>query len=147
MIDTANPPLAAPDFPAPTVGFVVTTLLIVADIERTRAYYEKVFDAKVVLAGEPTMLRIANSWIIVNTGGGPTDDKPNIIAEPPRSSNVVSAAINLRVADIQACYELWRSRGAAFLTEPKVHKGETRCYIRDPDGYLIEVGQMTQPPP
>jgi catechol 2,3-dioxygenase-like lactoylglutathione lyase family enzyme len=21
--------------------------------------------------------------------------------------------------------------------------GETRCYIRDPDGYLIEVGQST----
>ena len=45
------------------------------------------------------------------------------------------------VADIQACYELWRSRGAEFITEPKPKYGETRCYIRDPDGYIIEVGQ------
>ena len=38
-------------------------------------------------------------------------------------------------------YELWRSRGAEFITEPKPKYGETRCYIRDPDGYIIEVGQ------
>jgi catechol 2,3-dioxygenase-like lactoylglutathione lyase family enzyme len=51
--------------------------------------------------------------------------------------------MNFRVADVRACYELWRSRGAHFLTEPKVHESEIRCYIRDPDGYLIEVGQTT----
>jgi catechol 2,3-dioxygenase-like lactoylglutathione lyase family enzyme len=45
------------------------------------------------------------------------------------------------VADIQACYELWKSRGAELLTEPIPKYGEIRCYIRDPDGYLIEVGQ------
>jgi catechol 2,3-dioxygenase-like lactoylglutathione lyase family enzyme len=49
--------------------------------------------------------------------------------------------MNIRVADIQACYELWRGRGAKFITEPKDKYGETRCYIRDPDGYIIEVGQ------
>ena len=49
--------------------------------------------------------------------------------------------MNIRVADIGACYELWRSRGAEFITEPKEKYGETRCYIRDPDGYIIEVGQ------
>jgi predicted enzyme related to lactoylglutathione lyase len=47
----------------------------------------------------------------------------------------------IRVADIQACYDLWRSRGAEFITEPKDKYGEIRCYIRDPDGYIIEVGQ------
>jgi hypothetical protein len=49
--------------------------------------------------------------------------------------------MNLRVADIQACYTLWKSRGATFLTAPIEKYGETRCYIRDPDGYIIEVGQ------
>ena len=49
--------------------------------------------------------------------------------------------MNIRVADIQACYELWRSRGAEFITEPKEQYGETCCYMRDPDGYIIEVGQ------
>jgi hypothetical protein len=49
--------------------------------------------------------------------------------------------MNIRVADIQACYELWRNRGAEFITEPQDKYGETRCYMRDPDGYIIEVGQ------
>jgi catechol 2,3-dioxygenase-like lactoylglutathione lyase family enzyme len=48
------------------------------------------------------------------------------------------------VADINAVYEEWRAKGAVFLTEPKVHASEIRCYIRDPDGHLIEVGQSTR---
>jgi hypothetical protein len=49
--------------------------------------------------------------------------------------------MNIRVADIQASYELWRSRGAQFITGRREQYGETRCYLRDPDGYLIEVGE------
>jgi catechol 2,3-dioxygenase-like lactoylglutathione lyase family enzyme len=143
MPNSANPPLLKPDFPAPTEGFVVTTLLIVSDVARSRAFYERVFGAVAVREGEPAMLRIANSWLIINRGGGPTDDKPAVTAAAPKSSDTLTMALNLRVADVHACYDLWRSRGAEFLTEPKVHAGETHCYIRDPDGYLIEVGQMT----
>jgi hypothetical protein len=39
----------------------------------------------------------------------------------------------------------WSARGARFLTPPKQHPYEKRCYIRDPDGHLIEVGQTTDP--
>jgi hypothetical protein len=59
----------------------------------------------------------------------------------PANPDLVSSFMNIRVADIRACYELWRKRGAKFITEPKDKYGETRCYIRDPDGYIIEVGQ------
>jgi hypothetical protein len=59
----------------------------------------------------------------------------------PADPDCVSSFMNIRVADIKACYELWKSRGANFITEPKDKYGETRCYIRDPDGYIIEVGQ------
>ncbi len=55
----------------------------------------------------------------------------------------VSAFLNIRVADIHAAYEEWRARGAEFLTPPKDHGAEIRCYMRDPDGHLIEVGQST----
>jgi len=51
--------------------------------------------------------------------------------------------MNIRVADIQACYKLWKSREAEFLTEPIANYGEIRRYICDPDGYVIEVGQST----
>jgi hypothetical protein len=70
-------------------------------------------------------------------GGAGTDDKPDVIATPPRDPNV----INLRVSDIKRYYELWSSRGGKFVTAPKVHATEIRCYMLDPDGYLIEVGQ------
>src|SRR2546421_7769727 len=42
-------------------------------------------------------------------------------------------------------YAEWSARGAQFLTPPKQHQYEKRCYIRDPDGHLIEVGQTTDP--
>ena len=50
---------------------------------------------------------------------------------------------NIRVADIQAVYKLWSGRGAQFLTPPTDRGPEIRCYLRDPDGHLIEVGQLT----
>src|SRR5881275_3777350 len=88
---------------------------------------------------------LANSWIVINAGGGPTDDKPTVTLETPRDPDRVSSFLNIRVADIQAVYAQWSARGAQFLTPPKQHETELRCYIRDPDGYLIEVGQTTLP--
>jgi hypothetical protein len=46
----------------------------------------------------------------------------------------------LGVADIHAVYEERSGRGAEFLTPPIDRGREVRCYIRDPDGHLIEVG-------
>jgi lactoylglutathione lyase len=122
---------------------VVTNTLIVADIQRSVAFYHDVLGAKVLLEGEPTFLQLGNVWLTINRGGGPTDDKPEVFASPPRDLNVLSIFLNLRVTDIRRYYEVWSSRGAKFITEPKVHATELRCYMRDPDGYLIEVGQTT----
>jgi catechol 2,3-dioxygenase-like lactoylglutathione lyase family enzyme len=123
--------------------FIVTVTLIVADIARSVAFYRDVLGATVLREGEPVFLRFQNIWITVNKGGGGTDDKPEVIASPPKDLNTLSSFLNLRVEDIKQCYELWRARGARFITEPKVHETEMRCYMRDPDGYLIEVGQTT----
>jgi lactoylglutathione lyase len=139
----ATPPLVKPNTPLPAKGFVVTTLLIVKDVARARKFYKRVFDARVIEKEDPAVLLLGNTWLLINSGGGPTDDKPTVTAAPPADPNCLSIALNLRVADIRACYDLWRSRGAKFLTEPKVHEDEIRCYICDPDGYLIEVGQTT----
>jgi lactoylglutathione lyase len=123
--------------------FVVTNTLIVEDIPRSVAFYRDVLGATVLRTGAPTFLRLGNVWIIINIGGGPTDDKPEVVASPPRNPDVLSNFLNLRVTDIRRYYDLWSSRGAKFITEPKVHATELRCYMRDPDGYLIEVGQTT----
>ena len=132
--------------PPPQSGelkFVVTNTLIVRDVQRSVAFYRDIFGAIVLREGEPTFLRLGNIWLTINRGGGPTDDKPEVIASPPHDPNVLSVFLNLRVSDIKRYYGLWSSRGAKFITEPKVHATELRCYLRDPDGYLIEVGQTT----
>jgi lactoylglutathione lyase len=126
--------------------FVVTNTLIVRDIKRSVAFYRDVLGAKMLREGEPTFLRLGNIWLTINGGGGPTDDKPEVIASPPRDENILSIFLNLRVTDLKRYYDLWSSRGAKFITEPKVHATELRCYMRDPDGYLIEVGQTTMTP-
>jgi lactoylglutathione lyase len=123
--------------------FVVTNTLIVRDIPRSVAFCSNVLGATVLREGQPTFLRLGNIWLTINGGGGPTDDKPEVVASPPRDQNVLSIFLNLRVTDIRRYYDLWSSRGAKFITEPKVHATELRCYMRDPDGYLIEVGQTT----
>ncbi|RKT88790.1 Catechol 2,3-dioxygenase [Saccharopolyspora antimicrobica] len=131
------------DLPAPETGLVLTHFLTVSDVARSRAFYAAVFGGQVVLAENPCIVKVANSWIIMNPGGGPTPDKPGTVLRPPESSDVVSAFLNVRVADIAAFYADARSKGAEFLTEPLDRKAEIRCYLRDPDGYLIEIGQAT----
>jgi catechol 2,3-dioxygenase-like lactoylglutathione lyase family enzyme len=133
------------DFPAPQTGFVVTHFLVVSDQDRSCEFYRSVFGATVLLERDPVILRLANSWLILNVGGGPTDDKPAVTLTTPPDANQASAFLNLRVADIAAAYADWSAKGAEFLTEPKHHASEIRAYIRDPDGHLIEVGQSTVP--
>jgi predicted enzyme related to lactoylglutathione lyase len=129
----------------PLEGITVTHFITVTNIERSLRFYEKVFGGRILSRGDskgaPGYIQIANTWLIVNVGGGPTPDKPSVTLSPPADPDSISSFMNIRVADIQACYELWRQRGAEFITEPKDKYGETRCYIRDPDGYIIEIGQ------
>ena len=124
----------------PQDGFTVAYFLTVADIERSLRFYEMVFGGRILSRGPPGYIQIANTWLIVNVGGGPTPAKPSVTLSVPDPDRV-SSFMNIRVADIQASYELWQNRGADFITEPKETDGETYCYIRDPDGYIIEVGQ------
>ena len=135
--------MALEDFPAPTEGFVLTHFLVVSDQDRSREFYQSLFGGRVVRERDPVVLKVANSWLILNLGGGPTDDKPEVTLKTPQYPNETSAFLNVRVADIQKAYAEWSAKGATFLTEPKDHRAEIRAYIRDPDGHLIEVGQAT----
>ncbi|MFC8384965.1 VOC family protein [Nocardia sp. NPDC057272] len=132
-----------PDLPAPEQGLILTHFLTVRDVVRSRDFYADILGGQVVLAENPAIVKVANSWIIMNPGGGPTPDKPDITLAPPTAGEVVSSFLNVRVADIAAFYTDATAKGAQFLTEPLDRKAELRCYLRDPDGYLIEVGQAT----
>jgi lactoylglutathione lyase len=131
------------EFPAPQEGFVLTHFLVVSDQDMSREFYRSLFDGRVLVDRDPVIMKVANSWLILNEGGGPTDDKPSVTLVTPPDPDTTSAFLNVRVADIQKIYEDWTAKGAEFLTEPKDHGQEIRAYVRDPDGHLIEVGQST----
>jgi catechol 2,3-dioxygenase-like lactoylglutathione lyase family enzyme len=131
------------NIPAPTEGILVTHYIAVRSIARSRAFYSEVLGGKVVLEENPCVVKLANSWVLMSPGGPPTPDKPEISVVNYEPGNRVSAFMNLRVADIQACYEAWSAKGAEFITPPIDRLAEIRCYMRDPDGYLIEVGKAT----
>src|SRR6202789_642947 len=126
-------------------GIVAAHFIVSDDVERSRRFYTEVLGGTVAFSGEVTYVALANTFVIINVGGGPTDDKPTVTLETPSDPDRVSSFLNIRVQDIQAVYAEWTARGAQFLTPPKQHQFETRCYIRDPDGHLIEVGQTTTP--
>ncbi len=135
-----------PEPTSPTAQVVLTHFIVSDDVERSRRFYTDVLGGTVAFTnGDLTYVALANSFIIINVGGGPTDDKPTVTLETPRDPDRVSSFLNLRVADIASVYAEWSARGAQFLTPPKQHQYEIRCYIRDPDGHLIEVGQTTDP--
>ena len=128
--------------PAPRDGFVLTHFVVSADVAKSVAFYSGVLGGEVAMEGSPAIVKLANSWVIINEGGGPTDDKPNVVLDTPHDPDRVSAFMNIRVADINAVYEEWSAKGAEFITPPTDREAEYRCYMRDPDGHLIEVGQI-----
>jgi catechol 2,3-dioxygenase-like lactoylglutathione lyase family enzyme len=140
---TETPAIDYAKLPAPSDGLLVTTFITVRKVAQSRQFYSEVLGGTVVLEENPCIVKLANSWIIMNPGGPPTPDKPDITVANYEPGPTTSIFLNLRVADIDACYQQWRARGAEFITPPIDRGAEIRCYMRDPDGYLIEVGQAT----
>src|SRR5262245_32050836 len=134
------------EFPAPREGIAITYFVVSDDVERSRRFYTEVLGGEAVLEGELSIVALANTWVTIAGGGGPTEDKPDVTLSTPTDPNRISSFMNIRVADINAAYEEWSSRGAEFLTPPIDRGVEIRCYMRDPDGHLIEVGQLVGAP-
>jgi len=105
--------------------------------------YRSLLGGQVLLDGDPVIMKVANTWLTLTTAGGLTDDKPGVSLGTPADPGLSSGFLNVRVGDVARIYEEWSARGAEFLTEPKDHGREIRAYLRDPDGHLIEVGQVT----
>ena len=130
------------EFPMPKEGFVITQFLTVKDAIASAKYYAHVFGGKVLHEGHPSFVKLANTWLILNEGGGPTKDKPGYDLEAPTpDSRTFRSFLNIRVANMEQSYKDWQDRGAEFLTPPQDMGAEWRAYIKDPDGYIIEVGQ------
>ena len=129
----------------PVEGVELTHLMVVSDMDRSRWFYRDVLGAEVYreYGGTSCVLRFQGSWLLLVTGGGPTEDKPTVTFSPPADPDTVSHQLTLRVPDCRAAYDVLKSRGAEFLTPPVDRGGEIRCFFRDPDGHLLEISEVT----
>ena len=127
----------------PAEGMALTHILVVADIEQSRRWYADVLGASLYreYGGTSAVFSFAGAWLLLVTGGGPTEDKPDVIFAAPTDPGSVSHAMTIRVPDCRAAYEELRRRGAQFLTPPKDWGREIRCFFRDPDGHLFEISE------
>ena len=127
----------------PSEGMELTNIMVVSDVERSRAFYRDVLGAAVYreYGGTSVVLRFLDTWLLLVTGGEPTEDKPGVTFAPPAEPNSVSHAMTIRVPDCRAAYETLTSRGAEFLTPPVDSGWEVRAFFRDPDGHLIEISE------
>ncbi len=88
------------------------------------------------------MLRFQGAWLLLVTGGGPSEDKPTVTFAAPDAPDRVSSSFTIRVPDCRGAYEVLRSRGAEFLTPPLDRGREIRAFFRDPDGHLFEISEL-----
>ncbi len=129
-------------FPDPDAE--ATSILVVSDLDRSVRWWRDVVGAELQreYGGSSAVFRFVGSWLLVVTGGPPTDDKPGIAFAAPQDPARVANAITVRVRDCVDVYETLRARGAEFLTPPVTSDYEVRCFTRDPDGHLLEFSQL-----
>lgn len=129
--------------PFPTPDMTLTHLFVVADLDRSRQWYEAVLGATVVgeYGGTSCVLRFLDSWLLLVTGGPPTEDKPGVTFVPPDDPDRASAELIIGVPDCRAAHAELERRGAMFLAPPVEYPWEIRAFFRDPDGHLLEISE------
>ena len=128
----------------PSKEMELTHILVVSDITVSRIFYEELLGAEVIneYGGTSCVLKFQGAWLLLVTGGVPTEDKPDVTFETPADTKRVSHSMTIRVPDCQEAYETLKSRGVKFLTPPKDWGAEIRCFFRDPDGHLLEISEV-----
>ena len=127
----------------PTDDMALTHILVVANVPKARAWYTDVLGAELYreYGGDSAVLSFNGAWLLLVSGGGPTEDKPGVTLAPPGDPETLDHLFTIRVRDCRSAYETLRERGAAFMTEPIERGSETRCFFRDLDGHLFEISE------
>lgn len=125
----------------PFNGSEFTTILVVSDMTKSKKFYEDVLEANIYreYSGDSLVLKFLGNWILLVTGSGPTEDKPEISYATPPDKNSVSHSFTIRVKDCEESYRILNEKGAKFITPPFKRGAETRCFFTDPDGHLFEI--------
>lgn len=133
----------------PAGDLYVTQFLVVSDQDRSRDFYQSVFGADIVRDRDPVILALANTRIVLNVGGGPTDDKPTVRLAPPADPDVSSGFLNLRVRDIARAVPGLVSQGRHLphrakgprVRNPRLHPRSGRSPHRGRPGHMNGTAQ------
>ena len=127
----------------PTDDMALTHILVVEDIARARSFYRDVLGATVYreYGGSSCVLQAFGTWLLLVTGGDPTEDKPTVTFAAPPDPDLVSHSMTIRVTDARAAHATLVERGAVFLTPLVESEWEIRGFFRDPDGHLLEISE------
>ncbi len=127
----------------PSDDMALTHILVVRDLGRARDFDRDVLGATVYreYGGTSCVLQAFGTWLLLVTGGGPTDDKPTVTFEAPGDPDAVSHSMTIRVPDARAAHATLVERGAVFLAPLQVSDWEIRGFFRDPDGHLLEISE------
>ena len=127
----------------PSSDMELTHILVVSDFDRSLAWYRDVLGAHFhrEYGGTSAVFDFNGTWLLIVTGGGPTEDKPDVSMAVSSDVMSVDHSFTIRVEDCQQSYETLVNRGAEFLTEPYDWGAEVRCFFRDPDGHLFEISE------
>lgn len=128
----------------PTDDMELTHILVVSDLDASVAWYDDVLGARLerTYGGSSAVFDFNGSWLLLVTGGEPTEDKPDVRFAPSDDLSRVGHSFTIRVQDCQSAYEALVERGATFLTPPHDWGAEIRCFFRDPDGHLFEISEI-----
>lgn len=121
----------------------LTIILVVSDMLKSKKFYVEFLGAELnrEYGGTSMVLKFLDSWILLVTAGGPTEDKPDVYFEAPVNKKMVSHSFTIRVKDCHNTYEILKERGISFITPPVTNGAETRCFFQDPDGHLFEISE------
>lgn len=63
----------------PAEGMALTHSLVVSDVDRSRRWYAEVLGASLYreYGGSSAVFSFAGAWLLLVTGGGPNEDKPD----------------------------------------------------------------------
>jgi len=129
-------------------NLLVSRFTVVNDYKKSRDFYIKLGGEAVVDAEEYSFgfISLANTWIGLCGAGGPTDDKPGISLAPCKADETQFASwLAVRTPDVQKTHAALVAKGIdTFITAPIVLPNgvEERCYMKDPDGNIVELGQI-----
>ena len=128
---------------APRLGGVLETSLYVADLDRARDFYQRVFGLEVFFQdGRMCALGVAPGQVLLLFRHGTTDAPapvPGGVIPPHGATGAAHLCFAIPLGEFSAWEAHLARHGLAVESRVTWRRGGTSLYFRDPDGHSLEV--------